>query len=116
MKKLILTTVVTGFGLVSNAQIKVWSGGNTVLGSTSSSSIGAKLQIAGNSVFTSTVGTTNSAAEIRGRNDYSSATTPDFTWYSNDQLGLFHPASNVMGFAVNGNEAMRLNSRPSNTL
>jgi hypothetical protein len=47
----------------------------------------------------------NSKAFIKSRNGYSSATTPDYTWYFNDQCGIFHPAGNVIGFSASGERA-----------
>jgi hypothetical protein len=40
----------------------------------------------------------------------SSATTPDYTWWFNDQCGLFHPAADVIGFSTNGSEQARIDS------
>jgi len=47
----------------------------------------------------------NSKAFIRANNGYSSASTPDYTWYYNDQCGIFHPAGNVIGFSASGERA-----------
>jgi hypothetical protein len=44
----------------------------------------------------------NSKAFIKARNGYSSATTPDYTWYYNDQCGIYHPAGNTIGFSAGG--------------
>tara|TARA_R100001443_G_scaffold24448_2_gene36850 strand:- start:12816 stop:17066 length:4251 start_codon:yes stop_codon:yes gene_type:complete len=49
----------------------------------------------------------NSKAYIRANNGYSTATTPDYTWWFNDQCGIFHPDGNVIGFSV-GFEIARL--------
>jgi trimeric autotransporter adhesin len=54
--------------------------------------------------------TVQSAAYVRGRNLYSSALVPDYTWYNNDQTGFFHPALNVIGFSISGAEKMRIHS------
>jgi hypothetical protein len=51
----------------------------------------------------------NSKAFIKSRNGYSTATTPDYTWYYNDQCGIFHPAGNTIGFSASG-EKLRLSS------
>jgi hypothetical protein len=66
------------------------------------------LNIKGNSAFISRSGTTISSAFIRGTNDYSLSTTPDYTWYNNDQTGIFHPAPNVIGFSTGGIEKVRI--------
>jgi hypothetical protein len=57
----------------------------------------------------STIGS-GSSAYIRSANAFSSATLPDYTWWQNDQCGLFHPAVNVIGFTINGTERMRLDA------
>lgn len=44
----------------------------------------------------------NSKAYIRANNGYSTATTPDYTWYYNDQCGIYHPAGNTIGFSASG--------------
>ena len=43
----------------------------------------------------------NSKAYIRANNAYSTATTPDYTWWYNDQCGIYHPAGNTIGFSAN---------------
>ncbi len=68
----------------------------------------AKFQVVGNSVFTGTTESITTAAYIRGLNTYSTATTPDYTWYGNDLTGIFHPAPNNIGFTINGTEKMRI--------
>jgi hypothetical protein len=47
---------------------------------------------------------------IRGTNTFtqSSATAPDYTWQGNTNTGIFHPATNVIGFANAGAESMRI--------
>ena len=44
----------------------------------------------------------NSKAFIKSRNGYSTATTPDYTWYYNDTCGIYHPAGNTIGFSASG--------------
>jgi hypothetical protein len=60
------------------------------------------------SLFTTSTGNPTSAAVIRGNNGYSSATTPDYAWWNNDQTGFFHPSANVIGFTTGGGERMRV--------
>ncbi|MDP2386905.1 MAG: tail fiber domain-containing protein [Bacteroidota bacterium] len=110
-KLMVLLTAITTINSI-NAQIKVFTGGNTIVGSTSSPVSGAKLQVAGTSIFTTATGTVTptSAAYIPSVNAYSSASTPDYTWSGNITTGLFHPASNVLGFTTNGTERMRVHS------
>lgn len=95
---------------VASAQIKVFSGGAVSYGSTTAPAGGEKHKFTGDLVVSSASSISGSAARIRGNNGYSAANTPDFTWYGNDQTGLFHPAYNVMGFTIDGSEKMRINS------
>jgi hypothetical protein len=66
----------------------------------------------GNALFSST-GTILSAAYIRGNSSYSSAITPDYTWYGNDRTGIFHPGANIIAFSYAGVESMRILSNGS---
>lgn len=68
----------------------------------------APLHVNGNTLITSTTGSPTSAAYIRANNAYSIQTLPDYTFWGNDQTGLFHPASNIIGFTIGGTEAMRI--------
>ena len=49
-----------------------------------------------------------SAAYIRALNSYSTALTPDYAWWGNDQTGIFHPSPDVIGFTTGGVEKMRI--------
>tara|TARA_R100000329_G_scaffold111616_1_gene91674 strand:- start:1254 stop:6314 length:5061 start_codon:yes stop_codon:yes gene_type:complete len=49
----------------------------------------------------------NSKAYIRANDGYSTATTPDYTFWYNDQCGIFHPAGNQLGFST-GAESFRI--------
>ena len=62
----------------------------------------------GNALFAETNSSVTSAAYIRGLNDYSDETTPDYTWYNNDQTGFFHPRDNTIGFTTVAKERMRI--------
>jgi hypothetical protein len=71
----------------------------------------AKLQVSGSALITSTTaGSPASAAYIRGNSANSSQTTPEYTWWNNDQTGLFHPAADIIGFTTGGTEKMRIQS------
>jgi hypothetical protein len=102
----LLLAIFTVMSLQS--QIKVTQSGTVGIGTISPS---AKFHVIGNSVFTQNLQNITSAAYIRGSNTYSTATTPDFTWYDNDQTGIFHPANNVIAFSSSGTEKMRIDSR-----
>lgn len=93
------------------SQIKVVSTGSVAIGTSSSPISGSKLHVVGGyTAFTQTTSTPTSAAFIRGLNAYSTAINPDYSWYNNDQTGLFHPGSGILGFTINGSETMRLSS------
>ena len=67
-------------------------------------------QVVGNSTFSAnTTNAITSAAYIRGMSNYSNANTPDYTWYKNEKTGMFHPATNTIGFSTNGVERIRIN-------
>lgn len=71
----------------------------------------AKLQIVGNTLVTTHSSWPNSfAAMIRANNGVSTPTTPEYTWYNNDQCGIFHPAADVIGFSRAGVESMRIDA------
>lgn len=69
-----------------------------------------KLQVNGAALFSGNTTNPASAAYIRGNNGFSLATTPDYTWWNNDQVGIFHPASNVIGFTTVGTERVRIDA------
>jgi hypothetical protein len=52
----------------------------------------------------------NSAALIQSTAGYSTAITPDYTWWYNDQTGIYHPANNRIGMSIGGNQKFILNS------
>ena len=55
-------------------------------------------------------GSTTKSPMIRsqGSTSYSSQTTPDFTWWNNDQTGIFRPSANTIAFTNNGTESVRI--------
>lgn len=95
-----------------------WTPGRsfTILASNGNTSVGnistplTKFHVGGNAIFSTSATSPASAAYIRGNAGYSSATTPDYTFWNNDQAGIFHPATNVIGFSTNGAENMRIHS------
>ncbi|MCW3105101.1 MAG: hypothetical protein JWO09_3541 [Bacteroidetes bacterium] len=70
----------------------------------------ATLHVGGDILSCNAVTGINSAPLIRNASTWSSASAPDFTWYGNTTTGLFHPAADVMSFAIGGSEAMRIHS------
>jgi hypothetical protein len=111
MKTKTLSIIVLAFLLVSlysKAQVKIYNGGNVSIGSSSAPPSGFKMQLIGNSVYSANTGSIISSAYIRGLNSFSSATNPDFTWWGNDQTGIFHPASDNFGITVGGIEKIRV--------
>jgi hypothetical protein len=69
-----------------------------------------RLHVVGNAVFTQTPISPTSAAFIRGSNGFSHAGRPDYTWWNDDQTGVFHPGTGEIGFAIGGAEKMRINN------
>jgi len=108
--KIFLSALFIIISFTVNAQLKVFQDGSVSIGGTISLPWPFKLQVAGNTVFSQTQNTITSAAMIRGLNDYSSSSTPDFTWFNNDKAGLFHPSVGVIGFSTDGIETMRISS------
>jgi hypothetical protein len=106
--KVYLLVLMVCLVMDSFAQIKVTQSGTVGIGTLTPQE---KFHVVGNSVFTSNIQSITSAAYIRGNNNYSSATTPDFTWYNNDQTGIFHPAYNTIAFSTYGTEKMRIDNR-----
>lgn len=103
MKKVLSAALVFIVVFQINAQLRVSSSGNVGIGVTS---LGSKLHVKGNGLFVSSTSSITSAPYIRGTNAYSSVTTPDFTWWNNDQTGLYHPGAGKIGVAINGVERM----------
>ncbi|MBK9402012.1 MAG: tail fiber domain-containing protein [Bacteroidetes bacterium] len=108
MKKILLQIFAILIVCPGVAQVKIFPGGSTSIGSLSTPATSFKLHVRGNSVFTDSVFTGNSAAFIRGHNANSAADTPDYTWWGNDQTGFFHPDRDIIGFSTGATERMRL--------
>lgn len=108
--KIIFLSVTLSITATIFSQIKIFPGGNLNVGNTSTPVTSSKVQIVGRATFLSSNSTITSAAHIRGNNAYSGATTPDYTWYNNDQTGFFHPALNVLGISTGGTERMQFYS------
>ncbi|MFA6324976.1 MAG: hypothetical protein WCX46_01990 [Candidatus Paceibacterota bacterium] len=96
---------VGGLDITGNGQV---SSGN--LRQTSSTSI---FSAAGPALFTGYLffnsgDSTNSAAYIRSANGYSTPTNPDYTFWYNDQNGMYHPSYDTVGFSAAGNEKIKI--------
>lgn len=94
-------TGAAGSIIPANIGMKIDQNGNVGIGKDPET----KLDVNGNAFFGSG---TVSKAFIRGNSSFSTATTPDYTWWGNDQTGLFHPAANIIGFSIGGTENMRI--------
>jgi hypothetical protein len=98
----------TGGASGSTPDAFLTTSGNFGIGTTGASE---KLQVQGNGLFATSGGTVVSAALIKGNYTYSSATTPDYTWYGDATTGIFHPSSgSIIGFTIGGAEKMRIHS------
>lgn len=86
-------------------QMKLLTNGNLGIGVTSPVQ---RVHINGNMLVAAGLSAPTSAAFIRGTSSYSTATSPDYTWFNNINTGLFHPALNIIGFSIQGTEAMRI--------
>lgn len=94
-------------GIGSTERFRINQDGNVGL---NISSPLAKFHMNGSALFSNIAGNPTSAACIRGNSAYSTATTPDYTFWNNDQVGMFHPGSNMLAFSVSGAEKMRIHS------
>jgi hypothetical protein len=109
MKKQLIATVLFFTVIVCSAQIKVHTGGSIGMGFTSAAPLGGtKVQIIGNTIFTSTTGSTTSSPYIIGRN--ATSTSPDFTWRGDSTTGFSHPSAGNIGLAISGTERVRFAS------
>ncbi|PIP54936.1 MAG: hypothetical protein COX07_02630 [Bacteroidetes bacterium CG23_combo_of_CG06-09_8_20_14_all_32_9] len=104
--KSIFLAVMFAVPVLCPAQFKVFDTGN--VGVRMTSNPWANFHVVGNSTFTGKDTVIISAPYIRGNQRYSTPITPDFTWWGNDQCGIFHPAPNIIGFSTNGTERIRL--------
>jgi len=93
----------------SNGEISILSriGGNAALNSFDGNFTNAVAVFSLNSIYLtkSTIfgdNTSSSCAVIRAQNSFSTDTTPDYTWFQNDNTGFFHPSINVIGITVAG--------------
>jgi hypothetical protein len=96
------------FTLNSFAQLKVLNNGNVGVGTLTPL---YRFNVVGDyGLFSNITGYPTSSALIRCNSVYSSVTTPDFTWWGNDQTGLYHPGANSMGIAIGGTQAAEIDN------
>jgi hypothetical protein len=57
-----------------------------------------------NTYFSNNGLTITSAAYIRALNNFSTKTTPDYTWWNDDMTGIYHPSDNKIAFSVEGEQ------------
>ena len=58
------------------------------------------------SLYFNNAGNSDSAAFIKSAAGYSTATTPDYTWWYNDQTGIYQPASDRIGMSIAGSQKL----------
>jgi len=98
----LLAISFAAFSIDSNAQLKLYPNGSLSIGSIIQPPANTELEISGNTIFSANTGAIASAAFIKGRNIFSNAANPDYTWYGDTTVGIFHPAANTMAFTVAG--------------
>lgn len=106
-KTIVISLIALSAGI--KAQIKIFPGGLQSYGSTTAPASGEKHRFSG-SVVIGQSPSSSAAVYIRGNNTSSSASSPDYTWLGNDQTGIFHPGSNLIGFTIGGTEKWRIHS------
>ncbi len=92
------------------SQLKLYSNGNLSIGSITQPPPNAELQVIGNTVFSQNIGAIASSAYIKGLNNFSTDSLPDYSWRGDTLTGIFHPALNILAFSNTGRESMRLSS------
>lgn len=110
--KIISLSVALFFATNIFSQIKVFTGGSVTIGATTAASVNSvNHQVIGDKTgFFGSTSTPTSAALIRGNNAYSGVSTPDYTWFGDNQTGFFHPSSSVIGITIGNSEKFRFNS------
>lgn len=66
-----------------------------------------KLQVAGTTLIGS-AGVNAYSPYLRANNSLSSSSTPDYSFWYDDQTGIFHPELSNLAFTVGGNEVVRI--------
>lgn len=104
-------------GVISNAQLKVFQNGTTSVGTLEekgTSEVKAEqLRVLGNSIFTSKWVKSYeqpAGAFIRGNHEFSGPTNPEYSWFNDQETGMYHPNYGVIEWTVLGEKAMKLNA------
>ncbi|WP_294880576.1 hypothetical protein, partial [Sulfurimonas sp. RIFOXYB12_FULL_35_9] len=100
MKKFLVFTAMCVFAFTLKAQIKIISGGNVGIGTSTPSAL---LSVGSSNQFQ--VISTGHARTISGN-----ATAPSFSFTSETNTGLFLASTNQLGFSTNGVERFRVNA------
>ncbi|OFX37269.1 MAG: hypothetical protein A2X08_10955, partial [Bacteroidetes bacterium GWA2_32_17] len=87
---------------------KVHVNGKVTLGP--SSIYAEQFQVAGNALFVEQGYSLGIAPFIRGGHTYTTKTTPDYSWYQDNQTGIFHPALKEIGITTGGSGGFRIDS------
>lgn len=95
------------FRTVNVSRMRLTTAGNFGIGTTTPA---AKLHVTGNVLFSTALTAPAGGAYIVAKNTVSSAGSPDYTWVTNTNTGVFHPATNVVGISVGGFEKIRVHS------
>jgi hypothetical protein len=95
------------------SQIKVFSGGKVSIGSTTDPGSVWVSHLINGSTTAFTNGTTlTTCAMIKGSTEYSNSTpsAPDYTFWGDQNTGMYHPASEKLAFSTNGNERYKIDN------
>jgi len=106
MKKLLLQAFLL-IAVFANAQFYMNSSGYLSLGSTSSAM--TYVQSYNNHLFSTASSGSGSAAYIQAANGYSSASTPDYTWWYDNHTGIYHPNPYIISFSSDYSERFEIN-------
>jgi hypothetical protein len=111
MKTIIISTILLFVIAYGNAQVKVFSGGKVTLGSTfDPTNKGVNHMIVGGKTTFSDNTSFSYCAMIRGNHMSSTASQPDYTFWGDDDCGMFRPNTNTLAFSTNGLERLRISS------